>query len=171
MIVGARRLLSFKRRESWESGRKWVERDFWKSGWAEDPNLSRAWADFKVKSGCLGLCPVVSDTSKDKDCYSFSLSFSFFLFHSLSTFSSLWPPSLEKFSLPTSKQISLNFFLTLVSVASTLSHVLPRSLWLHFPCNHPYTVEYSSYFTLFISLNGLSKHSYQFSNMSCLHHY
>lgn len=45
-------LLSFKRREDWESERKLVERDFRKSGLAEDPNLSHAWADFRVKSGC-----------------------------------------------------------------------------------------------------------------------
>lgn len=92
-------LLSFKRREGWESERRWIKRDFWNSGWAEDPNLSQAWADFKVKSGCLGLCPVVSDTSKDTD----------YAYHSVCPFSSLWPSLLERFSFLTSNQISLNF--------------------------------------------------------------
>lgn len=64
--------------------------------------------------------------------------------------------------------ISLSAFC--VSFLSTLRCVLPSSLWLHFPCNRPHVVEDSSYFSLFPSLKGLSKHSYQFSHMSCLHH-
>lgn len=149
-------LYSFKRRKGWESETKQVKMDFWKSVWAEDPNLRRAWADFKLKPGFLRLCPVVSDTSKDKDC----------AFHSLCPFSSLWPPSQERFSFLTSKQISLSAFCVCCLnplLCTSKKPLAPFSLW-------PYAVEYSSYFSSFPSLKGPSKHSYEFSHMSCLHH-
>lgn len=81
------------------------------SGWAEDPDPSHGWADFKVRSGCSELCPVVSDISKDKG----------FTYQVLWPFSSIWPPSSSLVMKDFLPYMQTNFsellFLPFVSIA------------------------------------------------------
>lgn len=159
VIFGARLCCFHLRGEKAGNWRKnWVERDLWMSDWAEDPNPSPGWAGFEVRSGCQG-CVLWFQVSPGTKILPTRLSLPFAAFDH---------PHCEGFSsVQPNKFLRISLSASCVRCLSALCCALPRSLWLHLPCNHPQVVEYSSYIFPSLLQGGWTNTDFSFLLQHC----